>query len=231
MAGSGTGAGTTSEHPRHRWRVVSVRLRYLARRAWHPLAALVILGAAYIALGGVHYASGRGLQESLERVASARLALSRPAPQAGQLTLAHRGWKLVLVTARSSRAGPISDTELVRRTLDLADAAGVTVIDAGTRPEFAQDIDGRSYRAVPYLVKARGSLPEIEAFLHLAESGLVDTLEIRGATVTDDGGEYVLALSCIVYNHLPETGSASSDGPPGQAASPAVSTTTGGGQP
>ncbi len=229
MAAFGTGAGTTSKHPRHRWRAASVRLRSLARLVWHPLAALVILGAAYIALGGVYYASGRGLQESSERAASARLALSRPAPQAGQLTLALRGWELVLASARSSRVGAIPDTELVRRTLDLADTAGVTVIDAGTRPEFVEDIDGRPYRAVPYLVKARGSLPEIENFLHLAESGLVDTLEVRGAFVTDDGDEYVLVLSCIVYNHLPETGSAGGGDPSGQAASPAVSATTGGG--
>jgi len=229
MAASGTGAGATSEHPRHRWRAISVRLRSLARRAWHPLAALVILGVAYVALGGVYYASGRGLQESSERVASARLALSRPAPQAGQLTLALRGWELVLASARSSRVGAIPDTELVRRTLGLADTAGVTVIDAGTRPEFVEDIDGLPYRAVPYLVKARGSLPEIENFLHLAESGLVDTLEVHGAIVTDDGDEYVLVLSCIVYNHLPETGSAAGDDPSGQTASPAVSATAGGG--
>ena len=229
MAVFGTGAGTTLEQLRHSWRTVSVRLRPLARRAWHPLAALVILGVAYIALGGVYYASGRGLQESSERAASARRALSRPAPQAGQLTLALRGWELVLVASQSSRVGPIADTELVRRTLDLADTAGVTVIDAGTRPEFVEDIDGLPYRAVPYLVRARGSLSEIEDFLHLAETGLVDTLEVRGAIVTGDGDEYVLTLSCIVYNHLPETGSAGGDDPSGQAASPAVSATTGGG--
>ena len=226
-----TPAGPAPKPLRRRSRAVWARLRPWVRRARHPAAALAVLGVACIVLGGLYFAAGRQLQESSQRAASARLALSRPAPQAGQLTLALRGWEVVLAAARSSRVGPLADTELVRRTLDLAGSTGVAVIDAGTRPEFIEEIDGRPYRAVPYLVKARGPLPEIEAFLHAIESGLVDTLEIRGAVVSGDGDEYVLALSSVVYSHLPETNSIDRDEAAQQPVPAAVSATAGGGQP
>jgi len=201
------------------------------RRAWHPVAALAVLGVAYVVLGGFHFTASRHLQESSRRVASARLALSRPAPQVSQMSLALRGWEVVLIAAQSSRVAPLADTELVRRTLDLAGSTGVVLIDAGTRPELVEDIDGGQYRAVPYLVKARGALPEIEAFLHGIESGLIDSLKIEGALVTGDGGEYVLTLSSLVYSHLPEADSIDGAEAVGQPVPVAVSATAGGVQP
>ena len=231
MVAVGTPAEHAPESPSHLWRTALARLRPVSRRAWHPLTALAFLGVIYIVLGGLHVTAGRQLQESSERIASARLALSRPAPQVSQMTLALHGWEFVLVAARSSRVAPLADTELVRRTLHLADSAGVTVIDAGTRSEFVEDINGRQYRAVPYLVKAGGSLPEIEAFLDGIESSLIDTLEIEGALVTGDGNEYTLSLSSVVYSHLPETDSIDDDEAAGQSASAGVSVTTGAGRP
>ena len=214
-----------------RWRAGWARLRPLGRRAWHPVSILAILGVAYVVLGGLHFTTGRQLEESQQRIAAARLALSRPAPQVDQLTVALRGWEFVLATARSSRVAPLVDTELVQRTLDLAASTGVALIDAGIRAEFVEEIDGRRYRAVPYVVTARGSLPRIETFLHWFESSLVDTLEIRGSIVTGDENEYVLMLSSVVYSYLPETDSVSGDETAEEPAPVAASAATGGGQP
>lgn len=230
MAADEMGAERASEGLRHRWRTVSVRLRPWVRRVVHPVAALAILGVAFAVLGALHLAAGRQMEESSRRVASARQALSRPAPQADQLSLVLRGWEVVLIAARSSRVAPLADAELVRRTLELADASGVALIDAGTRPEFVEDIDGRPYRAVPYLVKTRGSLPGTEAFLHAMESSLVDTLEIRGSVVTADRDGYILTLSAVVYSYLPETDLVVDEEGAEQPAPVAVSSTAGGGR-
>jgi hypothetical protein len=150
---------------------------------------------------------GRQVQDTVARASSARLALSRPAPQTGQLALALQGWQLMLLTAEAGAVEPMADTDLVQRTLDLAEQSGMIVIEAGTRTEMAEEIGGRSYRAVPYIVKARGSLSAAERLLYGLERHLSDTIEISDAIVTNDGDEYLLSVSSVVYSHLTTPGS------------------------
>ena len=206
-------------------------LRPYARRLWHPASAIVVCTIAYAALGWLYYDTGNRLQESTDRVVTARRALSRSAPQADLLDQSLRSWQLALRVAELDRASPLPDTDLVRRTLLLADRAGVVVMDAGTRPPVTEEIDGRVYRADPYLLKARGSLTAVETFLGELEMNLVDTLEIRGSIVSADCDGYVLALSAMVYSQPPETGGGDSDTAGDDALDAPSVTATGGMQP
>lgn len=168
-----------------------------------PFPYIALLVALHLVVGYRYVASNAERSDLERRIGTSSAALRRATPDLAGLERSLEQTAARIEELEGHRTRSTLEEDLFQHTLKTAASVGVAVTNGGTRSDTIVVRGGQRVRATPFFLTARGSLEQLRVFLADMESGSMETLELQSATVDSDGTSHTLALSAVIYSHLP----------------------------